>query len=75
LGPYTGDTGVSHNRNNWSTNSSKWICIHVGWGGRGALGANQMLLNWVDKRRIVVTGNTEGSREFDCCGDLWVERE
>lgn len=71
-GPDTSDTGISHNRNAWSANSPKWICIHVGWGTRGARGANQMLINWEDEQRIVVTGNTDGSYEFDCAGDFLV---
>lgn len=71
-GPDTSDTGISHNRNAWSANSQQWICIHVGWGTRGARGANQMLINWVDEERIVVTGNTDGSYEFDCAGDFLV---
>ena len=74
-GPDTRDSGVSHNRNTWSTNSPKWICIHVGWGYRGAEGANQVLVNWVDKRRIRATDNKEGLKQFDCCGDLWVKSE
>jgi len=74
-GPDTRDSGISHNRNTWSVNSRKWICIHVGWGERGAEGANQVLLNWVDRQRIRATDNKEGSKEFDCCGDLWVKTE
>ncbi|MBD3393625.1 MAG: hypothetical protein GF418_15915 [Chitinivibrionales bacterium] len=74
-GPDTRDSGLSHNRNTWSSNSSKWICIHMGWGFRGAEGANQILINWVDKKRVRVTDNEEGSKQFDCCGDLWVSKE
>lgn len=70
-GPDTRDTGVSHNRNAWSTNSTAWMCIHVGWGNRGELGANQMLINWQDEERIVVTQNTKGSMTFDDAGDFW----
>jgi hypothetical protein len=71
-GPDTRDTGLSHNRNAWSTNSSKWLCIHAGWGNRGDVGANQMLIDWQDHERIVVTDNTEGSMSFDDAGDFWV---
>ncbi|HUT99975.1 MAG TPA: PA14 domain-containing protein [Myxococcota bacterium] len=71
-GPDTTETGISHDRNSWSANSDRWICVHIGWGIRGATGANQMLVNWVDERRIVVTENTEGSYEFDCAGDFYV---
>jgi len=74
-GPDTTDSGESHNRNTWATNSEKWVCIHHGWGERGTEGANQVLINWVDKKRICVTDNTEGSKAFDCCGDLWVAKE
>jgi len=71
-GPDTADTGISHNRNAWAANSQKWLCIHVGWGNRGVNGANQMLINWVDEERIVVTENTDGSHAFDCAGDFFV---
>jgi len=71
-GPDTTSTGNEHNRNAWSTNSHKWLCVHIGWGGRGASGANQMLVNWVDHERIVVTDNTSGSYAFDDAGDFWV---
>jgi hypothetical protein len=73
-GPDTADTGNSHNRNAWSTNSQKWLCIHIGFGTRGARGANQMLINWVDEERIVVSENQddESPRKFDDAGDFWV---
>ncbi len=67
------DSGMSHNRNNWSVNSSRWISVHLGWGFRGVEGANQVLYNWVDEERIVVTENEEGSREFDSAGDFFVK--
>ncbi|MBW2735937.1 MAG: immunoglobulin domain-containing protein [Deltaproteobacteria bacterium] len=66
-------SGTQHNRNNWSANSSDWFCVHLGFGKRGATGANQVLYNWVDKERIVVTNNAEGSYAFDSAGDFWVE--
>ncbi|MBW1810165.1 MAG: hypothetical protein JRJ87_18350 [Deltaproteobacteria bacterium] len=72
-GPDTSDTGISHNRNAWSTNSQKWMCIHVGWGNRGFRGANQMLINWDDQERIVASTNTDNSYEFDDAGDFWVD--
>jgi len=71
-GPDTWNTGTSHNRNAWSANSEKWFCIHIGFGTRGARGANQMLINWVDEERIVVTENADNSYQFDCAGDFWV---
>lgn len=75
-GPDTADTGNSHNRNSWSTNSQNWLCIHIGFGTRGARGANQMLINWADgeEERIVVSENQddESPRKFDDAGDFWV---
>ncbi|MFC1654911.1 immunoglobulin domain-containing protein, partial [Myxococcota bacterium] len=71
-GPDTWDTGTSHNRNAWSVNSYKWFCIHIGFGTRGVRGANQMLINWVDEERIVVSENADNSYQFDCAGDFWV---
>ncbi len=72
-GPDTRDTGKLHNLNAWSANSSDWICVHMGWGdGNDVRAANQMLINWRQKERIVVTDNTDHSRTFDCAGDLWV---
>jgi hypothetical protein len=71
-GPDTWNTGTSHNRNAWSANSEKWFCIHIGFGTRGVRGANQMLINWVDEERIVVTENADNSYQFDCAGDFWV---
>ncbi len=71
-GPDTWNTGTSHNRNAWSANSEKWFCIHIGFGTRGVRGANQMLINWVDEERIVVSENADNSYQFDCAGDFWV---
>lgn len=76
-GPQSGD---QHDRNAWSANSQKWMCIHLGWGigwdpengWHTPTGANQVLYNWVDQERIVVTSNTEGSHKYDSAGDFWV---
>jgi len=74
------DSGDQHDRNGWSTNSQDWMCIHLGWGigwdpvtGWGTpRGANQVLYNWVDQERIVVTSNVEDSEAYDSAGDFWV---
>lgn len=72
-GPDSRDSGRLHNLNSWSANSSDWICVHIGWGEEGDVrAANQMLINWREKERIVVTNNTDHSQTFDCSGDLWV---
>lgn len=74
------ESGVEHDRNFWSSNSQKWLCIHLGWGigwdpinGWGTpTGANQVLYNWIDQQRIVVTDNVEGSEIYDSAGDFWI---
>ena len=74
-GPATRDSGDSHYRSGWSANSQNWLCIHLGWSqgeSFAARGANQVLIDWANHERIVVTDNAAGSYEFDCAGDFWV---
>jgi len=70
------DTGHTHNLNRWSRNSSDWVCICVGWTNAVTWypddGCNQMLVNWADQKRIVVTRNTQGGGAYDSCGDFWI---
>jgi hypothetical protein len=71
------DSGEGHNRNHWSTNAQEWICAHVGWNlhfSNDSRGSNQVLYNWIDHQRIVVTGNDDYSYTYDSAGDLWVDR-
>ncbi len=75
--------------NRWSRNSDKWLSVVRGWpcGGRyDRCNSNQVLINWVDRKTIVVSGHgrTCGGRG-QCCdiedadgalyaeaGDFWV---
>ncbi|MCK5801174.1 MAG: proprotein convertase P-domain-containing protein [Lentisphaeria bacterium] len=70
-------SGANHNRNGWATNAQEWFLLHLGWEahhGSTCRGANQVMYNWVDQERIVVTDNLEGSYAFDSAGDFWVGR-
>ncbi len=69
------DSGDNHNRNHWSVNSQNWLCMHLGWEahhGTTCRGANQVLYDWINEERIVVTENTDNSFAFDSAGDFWV---
>jgi hypothetical protein len=73
-------------KNNFSANSDKWICIRIGWpgtenrkGGRwGRNGTVQVVVNWVDKKAILTTVNNPQPRNDSDprftseCGDFWV---
>lgn len=70
------DSGEGHNRNGWATNDQKWICAHVGWNlhfSSDSRGSNQVLYNWIDHERIVVTDNEDYSYSYDSAGDFWVD--
>jgi len=61
-------------RNRWSCNSDKWLCLCVGWvpGGRfGKNGSNQVLYNWIDKKGICSSQSKSSSVQVDA-GDFWV---
>jgi len=75
------DSGNQHNRNIWSTNSPRWLCMHLGWevGWNNdtnswgvARAGNQVLYDWIDHERIVVSANADSSDAYDSAGDFWV---
>lgn len=73
-------------KNNFSANSDKWICIRIGWpgtaerkGGRwGRNGTVQVVVNWIDKKAILTTRNNPQPRNDSDprftseCGDFLV---
>ncbi|MFC1612035.1 hypothetical protein ACFL6C_13820, partial [Myxococcota bacterium] len=68
-------SGAHHNRNGWAANSQNWICLHLGWDvqyGGMSPGANQVLYDWINHERIVVTENAFDSHAYDSAGDFWV---
>jgi hypothetical protein len=86
--PYLVDTlssdagGMDNNR--WSCNDDKWVCLCVGWAGRGGDGgSNQVLLNWMDHEIVRTSNDTECSPDYaytdpskgryqNETGDFWV---
>jgi len=56
--------GFGMDCNRWSSNSDKWLCLHMGWlesqsgsGRDGICGANQVLVNWQDSIAVNVSKN------------------
>lgn len=76
-GPSTGDLGTFHNLNNWSVNSADWVAIHLVFADLAddVRAGNQVLVDWRNHKRIVVTDNEDGSYEFDCAGDFFATSE
>ncbi len=62
---YTVGDGCEENR--WSANSDKWVSFRIGWqqGGRwdDRCGSNQVLVNWKDKKTIMVSFNPRACTE------------
>jgi len=70
------DSGEGHNRNHWANNAQDWLAMHVGWNlhfSNDSRGSNQVLYNWVEHARIVVTENDDYSYTYDSAGDFWVD--
>lgn len=66
------ETGISVNRINGSANSDRWVCLNQGFVSLGKPGSNQVLFNWKEEKRIVVTSNVKDSNAHDGAGDFWV---
>jgi hypothetical protein len=56
--------GFGMDCNRWSSNSDKWLCLHMGWlesesgsGRDGICGANQVVANWQDSIAVNVSKN------------------
>jgi hypothetical protein len=59
--------------NRWSRNSDKWLSVARGWpcGGRfERCNSNQVLINWVDKKAIVVSGHGRSCEGTGQCCDI-----
>ena len=65
--------GSGMNRNRWSANDAKWICVMQGWDGRGAgAGSNQVLYNWIDGQQARTSQSANGSQQQNEAGDFWI---
>jgi hypothetical protein len=65
--------GSGMNRNRWSANDAKWICVMQGWDGRGAgAGSNQVLYNWIDGQQVRTSQSANGSQQQNEAGDFWI---
>jgi hypothetical protein len=59
--------------NRWSRNSDKWLSVSRGWpcGGRfDRCNSNQVLVNWVDRKAIVVSGHGRMCEDRGQCCDI-----
>jgi hypothetical protein len=82
--------GIGFEGNRWSANSDKWLCLGLGFPPEGRFakcGKNQVLVNWQDKKTIMVSFNPRAScksspelcdkhstdpRLYNEAGDFWV---
>ena len=74
----TYQVGSGYDLTRWAVNSEKWICGRIGWTPKGRFmdcGANQVLVNWADKKIIRVSNNPRTCKSSDQAGqcDLHVD--
>jgi len=64
----TTTVGVGGWKSNRSANSEKWMCLQLAWppDRSGGCGANQVLVNWVDKKIVMASKNPRSCDDGLC---------